>query len=83
MEDSAIISLVAKAICYSSVAQSAEYLTVNQGVTGSSPVWGARKLIRRFLRIFCCMPAGTDYNRINHFSEKKKNSACKNQKSIA
>ena len=28
---------------YSSIAQSVEHLTVNQGVTGSSPVGGARK----------------------------------------
>ena len=28
---------------YSSLAQSVEHLTVNQGVTGSSPVGGAKK----------------------------------------
>ena len=30
-------------IAYSSIAQSVEHLTVNQGVTGSSPVGGAKK----------------------------------------
>ena len=31
---------------YSSIAQSVEHLTVNQGVTGSSPVGGAKKVIQ-------------------------------------
>ena len=30
---------------YSSIAQSVEHLTVNQGVTGSSPVGGAIKTV--------------------------------------
>ena len=33
---------------YSSLAQSVEHLTVNQGVTGSSPVGGAKKKADRF-----------------------------------
>ena len=40
---------------YSSLAQSVEHLTVNQGVTGSSPVGGAIKTLENtaFSRVFC------------------------------
>ena len=45
---------------YSSVAQSVEHLTVNQGVTGSSPVGGASNLsltnggVKPNVRLFFC-----------------------------
>ena len=50
---------------YSSLAQSVEHLTVNQGVTGSSPVGGAIPMLqkgnsqkdRKILRSFCCFKA--------------------------
>ena len=40
---------------HSSLAQSVEHLTVNQGVTGSSPVGGAIKTLENtaFSRVFC------------------------------
>ena len=40
-------------IQYSSIAQSVEHLTVNQGVTGSSPVGGAKKAKAPQPRCFC------------------------------
>ena len=45
---------------YSSIAQSVEHLTVNQGVTGSSPVGGAKKKhtpkgVCFFLAFFLCL----------------------------
>ena len=42
--------------CHSGIAQSVEHLTVNQGVTGSSPVAGARISAVSadfFIKIFC------------------------------
>ena len=40
---------------YSSIAQSVEHLTVNQGVTGSSPVGGVKKsLTDSFCEVFSC-----------------------------
>ena len=43
---------------YSSIAQSVEHLTVNQGVTGSSPVGGARKKTVTKVTVFFqrCVP---------------------------
>ena len=40
---------------YSSIAQSVEHLTVNQGVTGSSPVGGAKKSKSFDLDFFICV----------------------------
>ena len=37
---------------YSSIAQSVEHLTVNQGVTGSSPVGGAKKPLYESKEVF-------------------------------
>ena len=37
--------------CYSGIAQSVEHLTVNQGVTGSSPVAGATIVPPKFKMI--------------------------------
>ena len=53
---------------YSSLAQSVEHLTVNQGVTGSSPVGGAIKTLENtaFSRVFCYLARseGTSKNPI-------------------
>ena len=37
---------------YSSLAQSVEHLTVNQGVAGSSPAGGAKKSLTQSVRLF-------------------------------
>ena len=43
------------ALRYSSIAQSVEHLTVNQGVTGSSPVGGANQKLTHLRGLFAIL----------------------------
>ena len=45
--DTAQIMLSIKTV-FALIAQSVEHAAVNRGVTGSSPVWGARKAVHAF-----------------------------------
>ena len=49
-------------ILYSSLAQSVEHLTVNQGVVGSSPTGGAKKLSFFGTRVFLSKLTGLVYH---------------------
>ena len=48
------------ALRYSSLAQSVEHLTVNQGVAGSSPAGGAKQNHRNSDGFFVAPPAGLE-----------------------
>ena len=44
------------------IAQSVEHAAVNRSVTGSSPVWGAKKLSFFGTRVFLSKPTGLVYH---------------------